>query len=271
MRGVLTWFMHVWLGEVALCVALIGSGMACTQPAACAETRVFAYRGGRAVAPENTEAAVVRAVGARADGIELDMRVTADGVLVAFHDASTGRTSDDPSDREVEGLTFAELSELDVGAWFDPAFAGERVPTAAHLVELIPADTEIVFDLKTDAAVEPVAALIEAQGLQPRAYVSSFEIERLAAFHERLPEVKIGFCLRELSDMELASTTEVDFIRLPGNIERFPSAQEEVLRTQYGLVVTDAATTPYAAMVVASDVAHARVELTSLRAASCER
>ncbi|MCA9659695.1 MAG: hypothetical protein KC486_15230 [Myxococcales bacterium] len=250
-------------GALALltCACACAGLLACDAPEACeapARPLVFAYRGGGAAAPENTVAAARQAVADGSDGVEIDIRRTADGVLIAFHDSTTGRTSDDLENRAIASLTYAEIQELDVGAWFGPEFAGTRVPRLEEVVAVIPEDRGIVFDLKVDEVVAPVAEFIRDRGLEHRALASSFEIERLAAFHELAPEVRLGFCLWAIQDIRRAGETDVEFVRLPDHLERDPQWQQAVLDAGYSLVVTDRATTPAAGMIVASDVATTR-------------
>jgi glycerophosphoryl diester phosphodiesterase len=76
---------------------------------ASARPLVFAHRGGSGLAPENTIAAFDTALALGADGLELDVRLSKDGVVVVHHDASLGRTTDVRGD--VSALTAAELAE----------------------------------------------------------------------------------------------------------------------------------------------------------------
>ena len=55
--------------------------------------RVFAHRGGCALGPENTIAAFDRGLAAGADGLELDVRLSADGMVVVCHDETLDRTT----------------------------------------------------------------------------------------------------------------------------------------------------------------------------------
>ena len=78
---------------------------------------VFAHRGGGALAPENTIAAFANAVALGADGIELDVHLSRDGVVVVHHDETVDRTT--PGHGAVAGLTASELARLDVPALAD--------------------------------------------------------------------------------------------------------------------------------------------------------
>jgi glycerophosphoryl diester phosphodiesterase len=77
---------------------------------------VFAHRGGRALAPENTLAAFDRGLALEADGLELDVHLAADGVVVVHHDHDLARTTDLRG--PIGGRTADELARADAGFWF---------------------------------------------------------------------------------------------------------------------------------------------------------
>jgi glycerophosphoryl diester phosphodiesterase len=108
--------------------------------------QVIAHRGASGHAPEHTLAAYDLAVEMGADFLEPDLQMTADGVLVAFHDATLDRTARGPAGvctGPIRERTLAELRTCDVGSWFnerfperaDPAFVGLRIPTLEELFQ----------------------------------------------------------------------------------------------------------------------------------------
>ncbi|MDH3207979.1 MAG: glycerophosphodiester phosphodiesterase family protein [Gemmatimonadota bacterium] len=115
---------------------------------------LVAHRGASAYAPEHTRAAYELAIEQGADYIEPDLQITSDGVLIALHDLSLERTTnvaevfpDRFREEVIRGtmlvrrwyaseFTLAEIKQLDAGSWFDPRFAGERVPTFAEVIEI---------------------------------------------------------------------------------------------------------------------------------------
>ena len=103
----------------------------------------IAHRGASSEAPENTLAAVRRAVQLGADMVEVDVQRTCDGVLVLMHDATLTRTTDaadvlpDRAPWSVADLAYAEVRRLDAGRWMSPRFAGERVPTLVEVLRLL--------------------------------------------------------------------------------------------------------------------------------------
>ncbi len=88
---------------------------------------VYAHRGARGYAPENTMSAFRQAIICKADGIELDVQATKDHQLVICHDHTIDRTSNGSG--WIKDLTLAQLKAFDFGAWFAPSFANEAILT----------------------------------------------------------------------------------------------------------------------------------------------
>lgn len=96
---------------------------------------IIAHRGYSAVAPENTLAAIEKALEAGADAVEWDVHVAACGTPVLIHDASLGRTTNGFG--PVRRRTLAQLRSLDAGSWFGAAFAGERIPSLRDALDAV--------------------------------------------------------------------------------------------------------------------------------------
>lgn len=126
---------------------------AATTHAALPERGVGAHRGGAAHRPENTLAAFREAVRLGAHMVELDLRRSADGAVVAMHDAKVNRTTDGRG--AVSGLSLAELRRLDAGRHFGAAYGGERVPTLEEVLDVVPRDVWLNLQIKRG---EPIAA-----------------------------------------------------------------------------------------------------------------
>lgn len=150
---------------------------------------VIAHRGYSARYPENTLAAFEGAAAAGCDMIELDVTLTRDRRVVVIHDDTLDRTTNGRG--KVAERTLAEIAALDAGSWFGPAFAGERVPELAAVLERLAGRCRLNVEIKAaafeadappDAIERQVAAL--ARRHPGRILVSSFEpryLERLAA------------------------------------------------------------------------------------------
>src|SRR3954466_10045111 len=112
--------------------------MAAPEPFfAASRPQVFAHRGGSALGPENTIAAFDMGMAAGADGLELDVHLSADGVVVVHHDPTLDRTTD--ASGPVAARTAAELARVDAGYRFtkngEYPFRGQGigVPTLAEV------------------------------------------------------------------------------------------------------------------------------------------
>jgi glycerophosphoryl diester phosphodiesterase len=134
--------------------------------------------------PEQTLEAYAAAIELGADGIETDVQLTRDGRLVMLHDLTLDRTTNGHG--PIAAMDFAYVRRLDAGSWFEPRFAGFRVPTLEETIDLVVgAGLLLCVEIKGDAATAPrtavaVTALLRERGLLDRVYVSSFDHAALA-------------------------------------------------------------------------------------------
>ena len=113
--------------------------------------KVYAHRGASAEASENTLRAFALALDLGADGIELDVRLSADGVPVVLHDEGLDRTTTGAG--AVREHTVAALRHLDAGS-------GQTVPTLAEVIELVSERALLDVEIKSsDAGPATFAAL----------------------------------------------------------------------------------------------------------------
>ncbi len=120
------------------------------------------HRGASGCAPENTLPAIEQAFLDGAAGTEIDTRITADGVVVVFHDATVDRTTDGTGD--IASMTLSEVKALDAGSWFSPAFAGTRVPTLAEALAAAKGKGILYLDIKTGGQAAGFADAVAASG-----------------------------------------------------------------------------------------------------------
>lgn len=107
---------------------------------------VAAHRGWSEKYPENTMEAFRAAIELGVDQIETDIRITADGELVLFHDNTLERTTNGTG--TVEEKTFDQLRQLDAGSHKGPEFAGCRIPKLQDLFELVKDHPTMTLDLE---------------------------------------------------------------------------------------------------------------------------
>lgn len=139
---------------------------------------LVAHRGGSGLAPENTLEAFQDALSRwRADMLELDVRLTADGEVVVIHDATVDRTTDGTG--RVADLTLARLRELDAGARFrdprgEPSFRGKgvRIPRFEDVLLSFP-DTRLNVEAKEARVAGPLVEIVRRHGAQDRVLVAA--------------------------------------------------------------------------------------------------
>jgi glycerophosphoryl diester phosphodiesterase len=143
---------------------------------------ILGHRGSPAELPENTMPSFRRAREVGADGVELDVRVTADGVPIVIHDDTVDRTTTGTG--SVSSLTWPEIAGLRVRTTgsrdaVEPAnpdsLAGERVPMLEEVVRWAEESGAFLdVELKAAGAEEATLELLRSAGLLKRSIVSSF-------------------------------------------------------------------------------------------------
>ena len=156
---------------------------------------VFAHRGASAHAPENTIPSFELALTQGADAIELDAKLTSDGQIVVFHDATIDRTTEGTG--RLAQKTLAELRSLDAGSFFSDQFRGTKIPTLEEVFEAVGKKIFINVELTNyatprDALVEKVCALVRKHGLEKSVIFSSFFVSNLRQAQRFLPDVPRG-------------------------------------------------------------------------------
>jgi glycerophosphoryl diester phosphodiesterase len=172
------------------------------------------HRGASAYAPEHTFAAYDLALEQGADYIEIDLQMTADGVLVAMHDKTLNRTADAPEgvpEQYCRGLvskkTLEQIKMCDVGSWFGPEYAGEQIPTLDEIFHYYEVERNIdpnyYIETKNPEAApgmeeellrlmgEEEYGLIEPAAEDWRVLIQSFSAESLMKIHELEPSLPL--------------------------------------------------------------------------------
>lgn len=147
---------------------------------------VFAHRGGRGLAPENTLVAFDRGLAEGADGLELDIRLSRDGIPVVIHDARVDRTTN--ASGFVGALTAAELARLDAGCRFTVEGGqpwrgrGVAIPTLGEVLARYPG-VPLIVEMKANSPALASAAVAEIRraGAGDRVCLGSFGLRALAA------------------------------------------------------------------------------------------
>ncbi|MCS7220468.1 MAG: glycerophosphodiester phosphodiesterase [Anaerolineae bacterium] len=156
---------------------------------------IFAHRGAKAVAPENTIPAFLKAIELGADGVELDVQFSADGALVVIHNVMLDETTNGHG--RVTAHTLEELKALDAGSWFAPEFAGTRLCTLEEALDAIGHRLLVNIEMKSfsmgnDGMAEQVAEIIRRRNLYDQVIVSSFNPFTLRRLKKVDPRIETG-------------------------------------------------------------------------------
>ena len=156
---------------------------------------IIAHRGASAMAPENTMTAFWLAKELGADGIELDVMLSADERLVVIHDRSLTRTTNGQG--MVNESNWEQLKFLDAGSKFGEEFEGEPLPLLEQVFEELGGQFLINVELKNfatprDGLVNKVVNLVEQTGLAESVILSSFNARNLLEVERISPSIRRG-------------------------------------------------------------------------------
>ena len=162
---------------------------------------MYAHRGGAALRPENTIVSFDHGLALGADGLELDVRLSRDGVVVVHHDATLDRTTSGRGG--LSDFTADELARLDAGCRFQPPGAGVTefpfqgqgigVPRLRAVLTRYPS-IPLIIELKSNDSELALRTVDELRlaGALDRASLGSFYWRVLNAAREDEPRIRTG-------------------------------------------------------------------------------
>ena len=154
---------------------------------------LLAHRGLVRHAPENTLPSFAAAIELGLS-IELDVYQTRDEQLVIIHDGTVDRTTNGTG--EVNKMTLAEIRKLDAGSWFNPRFAGEKVPTLEEVFKLIrerqrtPLTIALNMKAISQGIEKNIVQLVEKYELLDQLFAFGQSIDSTRRFKEANPKLR---------------------------------------------------------------------------------
>ncbi|HAZ00506.1 MAG TPA: hypothetical protein DCY38_06940 [Opitutae bacterium] len=155
------------------------------------ECKIIAHRGASNRTPENTVLSVQTAWDLGADAVEIDLRLTLDKKIVAYHDKDTERIGG--RKELVEKQTLLQLKELDVGMHRGAKFSALRIPTLSEIIETVPNDRSVFLELKSGPEILPILKneLAKSTLAKKQIKIIGFEHDTIAEAKALFPEAEI--------------------------------------------------------------------------------
>ncbi|GAB3548381.1 glycerophosphodiester phosphodiesterase [Noviherbaspirillum agri] len=191
--------------------------------------KILAHRGGGALAPENTLAAIRCGLAHGFHAVEFDVMLSSDSIPVLMHDPQFGRTV--PGRGRVCDTPASQLAAMDAGSWFGKEFAGEPVPLYEQTVHFckenkIWMNVEIKpspgFEAETGRVVAEMTQRLFAEELASgdRAalpLLSSFSFDALRAAQAAAPGLPRGVLMKSIPADWLERLRELEAVALHTN------------------------------------------------------
>lgn len=187
----------------------------------------YAHRGASTYCPENTMLSFYTGIYMGANGIETDVQVTKDGILVLFHDDTLDRILGISG--AVKDYTYAELLVYNVknGSLYD------KIPTFEDFLKHFSHfDLTFAIELKVTGIEREVAAMIHKYGVADKVIITSFIFDAIAEMKRVAPELRIGFLTKLFKDTEIdavvtdASKAVIDKLIAMGAYEICPKGSD---------------------------------------------
>jgi len=156
-----------------------------------------AHRGASGHAPENTIAALEKAIAQGATMAEIDIQQTADDKFAVFHDDLLDRTTNGAG--PLWEKTLVELQTLDAGSWFGPEFTGERIPSLEEVLETtrgrLPLNIELKLHGHERQLVELVIRTLHDNNIEDHCLVTCFDHQVAVAVKQADRTLTVGAIL----------------------------------------------------------------------------
>ncbi|MHC4291455.1 MAG: glycerophosphodiester phosphodiesterase family protein [Planctomycetota bacterium] len=156
---------------------------------------VIAHRAGAAGAPENTLAALEKAIRDGAtDFVEIDVQLTLDDVIVVAHDTDLMKVANDP--RQIRKTNYAELSQIDIGKQFAPEFAGQRLSKLSDFLEAGKGKAKFIIEFKQSKGTDLIKrtlSVVNQYGMADQVVFMSLDLNDIRQAQQLTSDIPIGY------------------------------------------------------------------------------
>lgn len=153
------------------------------------------HRGAAGHAPENTLAAIQKGIALGVDFVEIDVRRTADGVLVVLHDETVNRTTDGKG--RVDRLSLWDIEKLNAGN-------GEHIPTLEEVLKVVAGEAGLMLELKVKGVARQTVEAVREAGFRDPVIYASFLHDELKHVRTVDPEASLMVLFGGLSRAPVA-------------------------------------------------------------------
>ncbi|HSF16058.1 MAG TPA: glycerophosphodiester phosphodiesterase [Vicinamibacteria bacterium] len=158
---------------------------------------VIAHRGAAGRAPENTLASVDAALEDGTDLVEIDVQETRDGRVVVLHDSDLMKIAKVPT--KVWDASYDEIREIDIGSWYGPDFADQRIPTLEEVLYRCKGKSRVDIELKyyghNQRLEERVVEIVERTGMVSDVVIMSLDEDGIHKMRELRPDWTVGLLM----------------------------------------------------------------------------
>jgi len=197
-------------------------------------TQVMAHRGAAGKAPENTIASIRQAIEDGTDWVEIDVQESLDGKVVVAHDSDFMKFAGNPM--KVWNGTLSQIKDIDVGSWFSPEFAHERVPTLAEVLEVARGRSRVLIELKyygyDQKLEERVVSIVENMDMVNNIAIMSLNHNGIRKIRTLRPDWPVGLLLTQsvgnIADLDVNFLGISQVAANPGFIRRIHSTGKDV-------------------------------------------
>lgn len=206
---------------------------------------VVAHRGASVVAAEHTAGAYLAAIESGADGLECDVRLTADGHLVCVHDPRIDRTSTGRG--RVSNQTLGQLQEHNFGSWWNPDDqAGQDILTLPELLDMaLAAQRPLQLAIETkhptryggyteQVLVQTLERYGLADGAQGRIRVMSFSSIALRRMRDLAPQIRTVYLMDKVPMLQRFGPLPFGAAVAGPSVELVESDPAQIRRWQQG-------------------------------------
>ncbi len=247
-RVAMDWKSPVATGLIAVSglslVSIAGGGVLLGNVGVDSEVVIIAHRGAAGSRPENTRAAVEKAIEDGADWVEIDVQETADGHVAVVHDSDFMKAAG--VNLKVWDATVEDLDRIDIGSRFDPAYADQRTPLLGDVLAAAKGRVRVIVELKYyghDVDLENrVVELVEKAGMADQIATMSLKYSAVRKMRELRPGWRTG--VLAATSIGNLSGLEADFLAVNlGEVSpRLLSRAEAAGKDVYAWTVNDPVT-----------------------------